>query len=115
MTDRNIPPDWFAAVLAGMRVALAGAAGAFVRQVNGPDKTRAQRSMEWLAGALCALYATDTVSTAILRAMERLDLVSAVTGLTPEKVTGLAGFLCGAVGITILEMAVKALKKRLKD
>jgi|GEM_PF-1551818 len=50
MTDRNIPPDWFAAVLAGMRVALAGAAGTFVRQVNGPDKTRAQRSMEWLAG-----------------------------------------------------------------
>lgn len=113
MPEKNVSPDWFIAVLGGLWAGFAGAAGALVRQINGPQKTWPQRVMEWIAGALCAIYMTPVAAPLIHHTLERFDVISSQTGLTPDTVTGLAGFLSGAFGITMLEWFIGWLKKRL--
>ncbi|RCL00950.1 MAG: hypothetical protein JSC189_001043 [Candidatus Tokpelaia sp. JSC189] len=113
MPEKNVPPDWFIAIVSSLWVGLAGIAGALVRQVNGPQKTWAHRIMEWIAGALCAIYITPVAAPVIHHTLERFDMISNTTGLTPETVTGLTGFLSGALGITILECFIAWIKNRL--
>lgn len=109
MPLKHTPPEWLLYLFALLSTAVAGALGAFVRQIGSTEKSLMRRMAEWVAGAVAAIYATPVVAPVIYRLLERHDLVSAP--LTLENITGLAGFLSGALGITVIELAVKILRK----
>ncbi|EJF95464.1 hypothetical protein [Bartonella tamiae] len=110
MPDKNIPPDWFSAIIYTAITALAGALGAFVTQINGPSRNWAKRVTEWIGGALCAIYGAELVAQTIHHLLDKYDFIHPDYVL-PEKIIGLAGFLCGALGISIIDGLIFLIKK----
>lgn len=102
MPQKNIPPDWFAYCIYMILTGIAGAFGAFVRQIHGPVRKWPQRVVEWLGGALCAIYGAEIVAQTIYHLLSKNDLIHS-DYVVPEKIIGLAGFLCGALGVSIID------------
>lgn len=111
MPQKIIPPDWLAYLLYTVLTALAGAFGAFVRQIHGPARKWPQRVIEWIGGALCAVYGAEIVAQTIYHLLSKYDLIH--TGyVVPEKIIGLAGFLCGALGVSAIDGVIHIIKSR---
>lgn len=114
MPQKNIPPDWLAYSLYVILTGLAGALGAFVYQIHGPIKNWTQRIAEWIGGALCAIYGAELAAQAILHILDKFDLVDK-SYVMPDKIIGLAGFLCGALGVSIIDTAIKLIHNNKTD
>ena len=71
----------------------------------------AQRISEWLGGALCSIYGSELIASAIHHMLDKFDLIDS-TYVVPEKLLGFAGFLCGALGVTVIDLTIKAIRKR---
>ena len=110
--DQNPPPDWLAYLVKLGLLALAGACGTFLNQLHGPHKKWPQRVMEWVGGALCAIYGAELAANTLYHSLDKFDLIDS-TYVVPEKILGLAGFLCGALGVTVIDLAIHTAKKYL--
>lgn len=110
--EHNTPPDWIAYIIYLFITGLAGAFGAFVRQIHSPARKWPQRILEWLGGALCAIYGAEIVASALHRSLIKLDLIDS-SYVIPEKILGLAGFLCGALGITLIDYTLKLIQSNI--
>lgn len=109
--EPNPPYDWMATLVNFIFLGLAGVLGAVVHHILTPARTWAQRISEWLVGALCAIYGSELIASAIHHILVKFDLINS-SYVLPEKILGFAGFLCGALGATIIELAIKAIRKR---
>ena len=109
--DQNPPPDWLAFVIKWLFLALAGACGTFLSQLHGPHKKWPQRVMEWVGGALCAIYGAELAANTLYHMLDKFDLIDS-TCVVPEKILGLAGFLCGALGVSFIDWCIARIKRR---
>ena len=112
MSENNPPPDWLAYLVKLGLLALAGACGTFLRQLHGPYKKWPQRVMEWVGGALCAIYGAELAANTLYHSLDKFDLIDS-SYVVPEKILGLAGFLCGALGVTLIDLAIHTAEKYL--
>ncbi|UXN03109.1 MULTISPECIES: hypothetical protein [unclassified Bartonella] len=110
MPERNIPPDWYLTLFGLFWTGLAGSLGAVLRQITGPKQSWLKRLSEWIGGAICAVYMTPTVTHISLHLLNKFDLIEQGAILSPESITGLAGLMCGALGITLIESLVIIIK-----
>ena len=110
-TEPNPPYDWVATLVNFLFLGLAGALGAVVRHIHTPARKWAQRISEWLGGALCSIYGSELIASAIHHILDKFDLIDS-TYVVPEKLLGFAGFLCGALGVTVIDLTIKAIRKR---
>ena len=110
--DQNPPPDWIAFIIKWIFLALAGACGTFLSQLHGERKSVPQRVMEWVGGALCAIYGAELAANTLYHSLDKFDLIDS-SYVVPEKILGLAGFLCGALGVSFIDIAIHAAKKYL--
>lgn len=107
--EQQTPPDWIGYIIYLIITGLAGALGAFVRQIHSPARKWPQRILEWLGGALCAIYGSEIVASAIHHSLNKFDLIDS-SYVVPEKILGLAGFLCGALGVTVIDFVIQLIK-----
>lgn len=112
-TEPNPPYDWIATLVNFLFLGLAGALGAVVRHIHTPARKLAQRISEWLGGALCSIYGSELIASAIHHILDKFDLIDS-TYVVPEKLLGFAGFLCGALGVTVIDEIIKVVKKRIQ-
>ncbi|EJF92635.1 hypothetical protein [Bartonella tamiae] len=110
MPNKSLPPDWFTYIVYTLITALAGVFGAFVMQINAPTRKWTQRVTEWIGGALCAVYGAELVAQALHHMLIKYDFIHP-DHIVPEKIIGLAGFLCGAVGVALIDGFIKIIKK----
>ncbi|WP_412057384.1 hypothetical protein [Bartonella sp. DGB2] len=110
MPEKQIPPDWLSWFGMMLSTALAGIFGAFVRQLANHDKSCWQRVCEWVGGGVLAIYASPTVSYMLYHLLLRFDMVGVDDGLSPNNIMGLAGFICGAVGVSSIELLLSVLR-----
>lgn len=113
MSFKSTPPEWLAALLALFWTAIIGALGAFVRQIHGPEKTKKQILCELLAGAICSVVGAEIIAESIYYALLKFDLINPQF-LLPEKIIALSGFLCGALGVVLIDFAVLVIKAQSK-
>lgn len=116
MPEKNIPPDWYLTVHGLFWTGLAGSFGAFLRQMTGPKQSALKRLAEWIGGAICAVYITPTLTHILLHQFDKFDLIEDGAVLSPESITGLAGLMCGALGITMIEsglMIIEHFRKKI--
>jgi len=92
--DQNTPPDWLAIVIKWLFLALAGACGTFLSQLHGPNKKWPQRVMEWVGGALCAIYGAELAANTLYHSLGKFDLIDS-SYVVPEKYLALPVF-CAA-------------------
>ena len=111
MSENNPPPDWLAYLVRFGLLALAGACGSFLSQLNGAPKKWPQRVMEWVGGALCAIYGAELAANALYHLLDKSDLIDDSYAV-PEKFLGLAGFLCGALGVAAIDIGIGFLKRK---
>ncbi|WLT07845.1 hypothetical protein RAM19_06835 [Bartonella apihabitans] len=109
--DQNTPPDWLAIVIKWLFLALAGACGTFLSQLHGPHKKWPQRVMEWVGGALCAIYGAELAANTLYHSLDKFDLIDS-SYVLPEKILGLAGFLCGALGVSAIDWCITFIRRR---
>lgn len=112
MSENNPPPDWLAYLIKIGLLALAGACGTFLSQLHGAPKKWPQRVMEWVGGALCAIYGAELAANTLYHVLDKFDLIDS-SYVVPEKILGLAGFLCGALGVTLIDLAIHTAEKHL--
>ena len=90
---------------------MAGALGALVRHINTPARKWIQRLPEYFSGALCSIYGSELIASAIHHILDKFDLIDS-TYVVPEKLLGFAGFLYNALGVTVIDLTIKAIRKR---
>ena len=110
-TEPNPPYDWIATLVNFLFLGLAGALGAVIRHIHTPARKWAQRISEWLGGALCSIYGSELIASAIYHILDKFDLIDS-TYVVPEKLLGFAGSLCGALGVTVIDLTIKAIRRR---
>lgn len=110
--DQNPPPDWTAIIIKWLFLALAGACGTFLSQLHGERKKWPQCVMDWGGGALCAIYGAELAANTLYHSLDKLDLIDS-SYVVPEKILGLAGFLCGIFGATIIDRCIELIKRRI--
>ncbi|RCL03039.1 MAG: hypothetical protein JSC189_000449 [Candidatus Tokpelaia sp. JSC189] len=113
MPEKNLHHEWIMTLWAILSTALAGALGALVRQINEPKRKWTKRVIEWIAGACCAIYGAELVALTLYHSLEKLDLINQ-GHVIPEKITGLAGFLCGALGVEAINGLIILIKGKTK-
>ncbi|WP_422531734.1 hypothetical protein [Bartonella apihabitans] len=111
MSENNPPPDWLAYLVRLGLLALAGACGSFLSQLNDAPKKWPQRVMEWVGGALCAIYGAELAANTLSHLLDKFDLIDG-SYVVPEKFLGLAGFLCGALGVAIIDSVISLLRRK---
>ena len=99
--DQNTPPDWLAIVIKWLFLALAGACGTFLSQLHGPHKKWPQRVMEWVGGALCAIYGAELAANTLYHSLDKFDLIDS-SYVVPDKNTWPCRFFCGALGVSAI-------------
>ena len=109
--EPNPQYDWIATIINCLLLGLAGALGAVVRHIHTPTLKWAQRISEWLGGALCSIYGSELTASAIHHILSKFDLIDS-TYVVPEKLLGFSGFLCGALGVTVIDLTIRAIRKR---
>ena len=109
--DQNTPPDWLAFMIKWLCIAFAGACGTFLSQIHAGPKKWPQRVMEWVGGALCAIYGAELAANALYHLLDKSDLIDG-SYVLPEKILGLAGFLCGALGVTVVDWCITFIRRR---
>ena len=109
--EQNTPPDWLAFVIKWLFLALAGACGTFLSQLHGSHKKWPQRVMEWVGGALCAIYGAELAANTLSHLLDKFDLIDS-SYVVPEKILGLAGFLCGALGVSAIDWCITFIRRR---
>jgi len=118
MAELTPPGNELAAwVFAKAATAFSGLAGAYVRNLFPPFKPWKQRAAEYVGGALAAVYAGPVAGPVLGRSLERLMSVFGVTmgdALPRANVESLAGFLCGVIGLTVIE-GIFVLARRWRD
>ena len=67
--------------------------------------------MEWVGGALCAIYGAELAANALYHLLDKSDLIDGSYAV-PEKFLGLAGFLCGALGVAAIDIGIGFLKRK---
>lgn len=100
------PQEWLAFLISKGAAAASGLAGAYIRNLFPPFKPWSQRIPEYVGGALTAVYAGPVAGPVLSSALDRmLTLVgiSLADTLPRQNVESLAGFLCGVIGLTIIE------------
>ena len=111
MSENNPPLDWLAYLVRFGLLALAGACGSFLSQLNGAPKKWPQRVMEWVGGALCAIYGAELAANTLSHLLDKFDLIDG-SYVVPEKFLGLAGFLCGALGVAMIDSVISLLRRK---
>ncbi|WP_336800478.1 hypothetical protein [Kaistia sp. MMO-174] len=109
--------EWAAAIIAKLATAAGGLAGAWVRNLFPPHKPMRQRVPEYIAGALAAVYGGPVAGPLMyetLIAIFRTFGVDVGRALSRPSVESLSGFMCGVVGLTIIE-GVFVLARRWRD
>ncbi|MBZ9936641.1 hypothetical protein LB518_10070 [Mesorhizobium sp. BR1-1-16] len=96
----------FALMIAKAAAILAGLAGAFVANIFPPHKPWRERVVEYIGGALMAVYVGPTAGpvlhNAILAASAWWHVPSA-HAIPQASIESLAGFMCGALGLTLIK------------
>ncbi|WP_297323160.1 hypothetical protein [uncultured Bartonella sp.] len=87
-----------------------GACGTFLSPLHGAPKKWPQRVMEWVGGALCAIYGSELAANTLYHSLDKFDLIDS-SYVVPEKILGLAGFLCGALGVTVIDWCISRIKQ----
>jgi len=95
-----------------LSTAIAGALGALVRQIHSPARRWPKRMLEWFGGALCAIYGAEIVAQTIYYSLTKFDLIND-SHIVPEKIIGLAGFLCGALGVSAIDGFIIFIKRKI--
>ena len=67
--------------------------------------------MEWVGGALCAIYGAELAANALSHLLDKFDLIDG-SYVVPEKFLGLAGFLCGALGVAMIDSVISLLRRK---
>lgn len=109
MPDKHVPPSLF--IL--LSTAIAGVLGAGVRQLASQEKSWGARLLEWLGGGVLAVYASPTVAFVVHHLLIKMDLIALDSDIIADDLLGLSGFLCGAVGISIIEYVLSDFKKNI--
>lgn len=86
-------PDWLLA-------ALAGVLGGSVRQLTRPEESWTRRIVVSLAGGVTAVYGTPIVAPIVTHYLTDLSVPA-------EGVPGGVGFVLGAIGLTLIEGAIR--------
>lgn len=98
--------EWSAWVAAKTASIVSGVAGAYVRNLFPPYKPWSQRIPEYVGGALTAVYGGPVVGPLMFNALVGLFAWTGIPvgdALPRTNVESLAGFLCGVVGLTVIE------------
>lgn len=111
ITPEPNPHDWIVTLTNFLFLGLAGALGALVRHINTPARKWIRRLPEYFSGALCSIYGSELIASAIHHVLTKFDVIDS-SYVVPEKLLGLAGFMCGALGITVIDLTIKAIRKR---
>lgn len=100
------PNDWVVFLVSKGTAALSGLAGAYIRNIFPPYKPWTQRVPEYIGGALTAVYAGPVAGPILKASLEhflQLFGVHLADALPAANVESLAGFMCGVVGLTVIE------------
>ncbi len=111
------PPDLLAWILAKAMTAGAGALGALVRNLFPPRRRLRQRAAEYVGGALAAVFfgpVAGPILHQLILAFGRTMGVALEPVMPRESVDSLAAFLCGVVGLTMIEGLI-LLARRWRD
>jgi len=112
MLNRPFISEYFSALYALFSIAFAGACGAFFHQIHSPQKRFSMRVLEWFCGAICAVYGSELVAFISYHLLVKYDLIGAQQ-ISPEKLYGFSGFLCGALGANCSKLFFSLIKPRL--
>lgn len=88
-----------------------GALGALMRHINTPARKWIRHLPEYFGGALCSIYGYELIASAIHHILDKFHLIDS-TYVVPEKLLGIAGFLCGALNASVIDITIKAMRKR---
>ena len=117
MADLHGTQDWIGFAISKGAAALSGLAGAYIRNLFPPYKPWSQRIPEYVGGALTAVYAGPIAGPVLSSALDRVLTILGLSlseSLPRQNVESLAGFLCGIIGLTVIE-GVFALARRWRD
>jgi len=117
MPDPHAGGDLAATVLSKATAATAGLAGAYIRQLFPPRKPVRQRIAEYIGGAFTAVYGGPVAGPLLYQAIEVVAKwwgTTVADVLARQSVESLAGFMCGAIGLTIIE-GLFVLARRWRD
>ena len=62
-------------------------------------------------GVLCSIYGSELIASAIHHILDKFDLIDSIY-VVPEKLLSFAGFLYEALGVTVIDLTIKAIRKR---
>lgn len=108
MQPKQVPPDLWEQLSIG----IAGALGAFIKQLNGEEKAFTLRMVEWFCGAVCAVYGSELFAYILHHFLLKYDLI-AQGQIMPHNLMSLSGFLCGMLGMSLFDWLRAQLQHRL--
>ena len=97
---------------------LAGIAGAFVANIFPPHKPWRERVAEYVGGALMALYVGPTAGPVLhngILAVSAWWRIPPAQTIPQASVESLAGFMCGALGLTIIKGLLRGARRWASD
>lgn len=117
MADPGALNDIVAWAAGKSAAAFSGVCGAYVRHLFPPYKAWRQRLAEYVGGALAAVYGGPVAGPVMAGTLDKVMGTVGVTmgdALPRTNVESLAGFLCGVLGLTLIEGAF-ILARRWRD
>ncbi len=89
---------------------VAGVFGVFVRHIYVKKTSIMQKIVEYLAGALCAIYGANILCQILYHMLIRYNF-SMQDGESWQKLLSLSAFLCGMFGLSLCEYGFNYLRK----
>jgi len=93
-------------------LSLSGLAGAFLYQLNANQKSLKHRATQAIGGAICAIYASSIIANIIQHTLLKYDLIN-IADISQTKLYSFAGFICGALGSSLINVIIEYLKNKL--